>query len=370
VTRSLLPALVATVALASACARRSAEERPAPPAPVPSPLPSVAAEPHEHGHDAPPAPPEANDARPIAADGAFADGQPVPLVHVRYAITLPDERALLPTERALHLDDSGERASLQLVGTGLPMVPGTRVAARAGLTGFALLSPEGQRYRAISPDELQQWFLGHGSRVGSTVSFRRSGDILVATRGGLSLALATERGGEAHPLGCRMLVALFLGGDPSAARAGCASAAIPVRATLRARGWPAIVLERTARTEEQRPRASLAVPPAEATPDLPLPQRAAHGGFFVRSELAALGGAQREEHTLTITNGLSREALVFVDDVAIGWIAAGHTAAFSGLTDGRHAVRARALDGLERSRTVNTAFPATVTLLNAPLLGQ
>lgn len=303
--------------------------------------------------------------RPIAPDGTFTDEQPVAIVRARYAITLPDERPRLSTERSLHVDDQGERAFVQLVGTGLPIVPGMRVAARTGLLGFALVSPEGTRYRTMTPDELQQWFLGHRARPGSSVAFRSTDDTIVATRGGLSLVLIGDREGDAHPLTCRIFVALFLGGDPAAARVGCSTATMPVRVTLRAHGWPAVVLERSERRSIQVPRALLAVPPMNATADLPVPSRAPEGAFFAPTELAALGGIRQPQHTLTVTNQMSREALVFVDDLAIGWVAPGHTATFVGLSEGRHAVRARALDGTERSHTTHATFPATVTVTNA-----
>lgn len=384
--RARCGACILATSLVVSCTRATsavdAARRPQPPPAAVSAAPAENAAPapvrgvtHEellrrHADAGPDAPPDeiAATGHAIAPDGAFADEQPVAIVRARYAITLPDERAALPTERALRVDDQGDRASAQLVGTGLPIVPGMRVAARAGLTGFALVSPDGRRYRAITPDDLQRWFLGNASRPGSTVAFRRTDEAIVATRGGLSLVLATERTGEPHPLTCRILVALFLGGDPAAARVGCGSARLPTRATLRARGWPAVVLERTERAVTQTVRAMLAVPPADATADLPLPARAPDGAFFAPSELAALGGTRRPENILTLTNNLTREALVFVDDLAIGWVAPGRTATFVGLSEGRHAVRARALDGLERSHTTTTSFPASVTVVNAPML--
>lgn len=316
----------------------------------------------------------------IAADNEFTDEAPVPAVRARLTIALPDEHLApgLSTERAFVVTDQGDRAVLQLVGTGLPVVPGMRVLARAGLAGFALVAPDGARYRASAPDELARWFTGAPARAGSNLVFRRTDDTIVATRGGLSVVIATERAdggdagapGAAHPLVCRAVVALLLGGDPAAARVGCAAARFPRRVTLRGRGFPAVVLETTAREAVEVPRRALAVPPPGATPELPLPARAPSGAFFAPAELRALGGAREAQHTLTATNALTREALVFVDDLAIGWVAPGQTATFVGLSAGRHVVRARSLDGIERTVPTGTAFPATVRLENPPLLPQ
>jgi hypothetical protein len=187
----------------------------------------------------------------LPADEGFTGERPVRVERVRYVITLPDEHATLSTERALRVDDQGDRANAMVVGTGLPIVPGMRVAARAGYAGFVLTSPEGARYRVASPDELQRWFLG----------------------------------------------------DPAA---------------------PSTALAPT--------------------------------------ELAALPGAHNPEDILTVDNVLTREALIFLDDLAIGWLAPGGHAAFVGLSAGTHAVRGRALDGLERSRVTTTALPATVRI--------
>lgn len=312
----------------------------------------------------------AESGRPIAADGEFSGEAPTAIVRARYAITLPDERATLVTERALRVDDQGDRASLMVVGTGLPSVPGMRVMARAGLTGFALVSPEGGRYRAVTPDELQTWFLGASSRAGTTLGFRRSDSTVIAARGGLTLVIATEREGPLRPLTCRALVAMFLGGDAAAARVGCAGARMPVRVGLYARGWRSLALERAEFAEVRVPRASLAVPPLGASADLAPPVRASEGAFFAPSELARLGGVREPRHTLTVHNALGREALVFVDDLAIGWIAAGAEATFVGLSAGQHVVRGRSLDGYERSRSTSVTFPATVRLENAPQLAR
>jgi hypothetical protein len=309
-----------------------------------------------------------DDVRAIEPDREFTGERPTEVVRARYAIVLPDEHSTLTTERALTADDQGDRLLLQLVGAALPVVPGMHVAARAGLTGFALTTPGNDRYRAISPDELQRWFLGASSRADTIVAFRRTDQTVLATRGSLSLLINTDADGGLHPLLCRALVAIMLGGDPEAAHVGCANARLARRATLRAHGWSALSIERTQRDLAQRPRDALAVPPADATPDMPLPAHASTGAFFAPAELASLPGSHRAQDILTITSGLGREALVFVDDLAIGWLGAGETAAFVGLSAGRHAVRARSLDGIERTRAMTVTFPATVRIENAPEL--
>ena len=306
----------------------------------------------------------------LAPDTAFTGSRAVHITRARYAITLPDEIVSITTERALRIDDQGDRASIGLVGTGLPVAPGTRVMARSGLLGFVLVSPDGAHYRATMPDELQHWFTGASSRPPNSVNFRRAADTIVATRGGLSLVIATERQGDLHPLVCRGLVAMFLGGDPAASRVGCAGARMPVRATLRARGWPAVVLERAESTSLDVIPPMVAVPPADAANDLTIPTRNSDGAFFAPTELSTLPGDHSQDLRLTVTNGFTREAMVFADDLAIGWLAAGATGSFVGLASGRHAVRARSFDGLERSRSTNVTLPATLRVENLPLLAQ
>jgi hypothetical protein len=243
-----------------------------------------------------------------------------------------------------------------------------RVAARAGFAGFVLTSPEGARYRVPSPDELQRWFLGDASGPNTALAFRRTGETVVATRGGLALVMAGDPHGDAHPLTCRILVSLFLGGDAAATRLGCEGARLPLRASLYAHEWRAVALERAEGSQLELPAQAMAVPPAGAAPELALPTRAPSGAFFAPTELAALPGAHNPEHILTVDNALSREALVFVDDLAIGWLAPGGHTAFVGLSSGTHTVRGRSFDGYERSRVVTTTFPATVRIELPPRL--
>jgi hypothetical protein len=224
-----------------------------------------------------------------------------------------------------------------------------------------MISPDGSRYRIAPPDEVQHWFLGASTRAGTTVMFHRTDTTVLATRGGLSLLLTTPATGDRHPLACRLFVALVLGGDPAAARLGCADARLPERVIVRARGWPSITLERTTTAPIQLPRRGVAIPPPDSTPGYSTPDHPREGAFFAPAELAALPGRHDPRRTLTSTNALAREALVFVDDLAIGWLAPGATSTFTGLSDGNHHVRIRSLDGLERSRNLPAVFPATVT---------
>jgi len=166
-----------------------------------------------------------------------------------------------------------------------------------------------------------------------------------------------------RPLTCRILVGLLLGGDPAATRVGCATARMPRRIALRARGWPSVVLERAEASTIQIPSEDLAVPPANAQAGLALPTHPTDGAFFAPSELGTLPGSHSQTNTLSVRNTLSREVLIFVDDLAVGWVGVGATANFVNLSEGRHLVRARSLDGLERSHTATvTRFPAEVTL--------
>ncbi|MEI8254984.1 MAG: hypothetical protein WCJ30_04865 [Deltaproteobacteria bacterium] len=299
----------------------------------------------------------------LAADLDFAGTEPVDVVRASYRIALPDEVATIDTERALRVDDQGDRASAMLIGTGLPTVPGTRVAARNGYAGLALVSPDGSRYRVATPDDAQHWFLGASSRATTSLTFHRTDTTVLATRGGLSILLSTPAEGDRHPLTCRIFVAMILGGDAAAARLGCADARMPTRVSVRARGWPSITFERTASAAVQLPRRGIALPPVEATMDYTVPTPATDGAFFAPTELAALPGRHEPRYTLTATNGLTREALVLLDDLAIGWLAPGATATYVGLSGGPHHVRARSLDGLERSPNMPATLPATIAFV-------
>jgi hypothetical protein len=146
---------------------------------------------------------------------------------------------------------------------------------------------------------------------------------------------------------------------------------MPSRASFRARGFLSVVLEPQNRADVRVPRVSMAVPPPQATADFVVGARAPSGAFFAPSELRTLGGVREPRHILTLTNGLTREAIVFVDDLAVGWVASGGTSTFVGFSAGPHAVRGRSFDGMERSRaTTVSSLPATVRVENAPALAE
>jgi hypothetical protein len=221
-----------------------------------------------------------------------------------------------------------------------------------------IVSPDGTHYRVVSPDQVQHWFLGNSSRATAVLQFHRTDNTVVATRGGLSLVLNTPATGDRHPLACRLFIALVLGGDPAAARLGCSEARLPTRGMVRARGWAAISFERTALGNEAVARRSLAFPPEQSAADYEIPAHAAEGRFYTDAELGTLAGRHASRRTLRVRNGLSRESLLFLDDLALGWFAPGSSLEFGNLTDGLHHVRIRSLDGLERSRNLPANLPA------------
>jgi hypothetical protein len=302
---------------------------------------------------------ERAEAAPLAPDSVFEGVDTLTIPRATYRIVLPDEVPTLEVDRTLRIDDQGDRAVITVLGDGLPLLPGTRVAARNGFMGIILVSPDGMHYRVVSPDEVQHWFLGNSSRAGAALQFHRTDNTVVATRGGLSLVLTTPASGDRHPLTCRLLVAMILGGDPALARFGCSEARMPTRAMVRARGWAAIAFERTALADETLSRRTVAFPPAHASPDYAVPRHAPEGRFYTDAELATLPGRHGSRRTLRVRNGLTRESLVFLDDLALGWLAPGSSLEFGDLTDGLHHVRIRSLDGLERSRNLPANLPAT-----------
>jgi hypothetical protein len=203
---------------------------------------------------------------------------------------------------------------------------------------------------------------------------------LVATRAGLTLTMQSSAQRWIRPLTCRLFAAMLLGGDAAAIRAGCEGARLPSRVTLRARGMAALAFVEVESNQVQMPRATMAVPPAEATRELVVPARSGEGGFFAPSELLTLEPARPAgappvirprdwapvASALEVENNSPHEVLLFVDDAAVGWLAAGRSATFSGVQAGRHAVRARTVDGQWRSVVMSVNVPGRWLVVPAP----
>lgn len=323
-------------------------------------------------HDAPGEAPVEVSGALVPADSTFVDETPADVARTRYALEFGDERRDRPAvERVLRVDDQGDRLLALFYGTGFVLAPGFRLGARATMGGFALIGAAQSEHRAMSPDEVRRWFLGNDAPTAS-VSFRRDGDSVIATRGALSVSMSSEPGATAHPLSCRLFVAMMLGGEAGALRSGCEGAKLPSRVTLRARGVSMLAFVKADFSAVQLPRASLAVPPRSAeSAELRVPARSGEGGFFSPSELLSLEPVrpanappvQRPRNwapvssTLEINNNSAREVLLFVDDAAVGWLAPGRHAVFSGIQAGRHALRARTVDGVWRGEPATVSVP-------------
>jgi hypothetical protein len=313
----------------------------------------------------------------IPEDRAFDDETPVDVTRAHFAVQIPDERADHPAvERVLRMDDQGDRLLALLYGTGLVLAPGLRIGGRASMAGWALVGADGGSHRAMSPDALRRWFFGAELAPAAALSFARGDRSVNATRGGLTVAITLDATGPARPLACRLFVSLLLGGDPAAIREGCVSATSPSRVVLRARGRPSLSFVR-ARTEVVRmPRDAMAVPPRAAVERaLAVPARALEGGFFSPSELATIlpvpsPGRPRPPSpvasALEIHNGTDLEQLLFLDDVAIGWLGGGRTVTYAGISSGRHIVRARSADGLRVSEPTMVSAPGRWDLAPDP----
>jgi hypothetical protein len=318
----------------------------------------------------------------IPEDSWFADETGVEAQRTRYEMRFPDERADRPAvERVLRVDDQGDRIVALLYGTGFVIAPGFRIGGRASMSAWALVAADQRSHRAINPDELRQWFFGQPMQRSVPLSFRRSDDGLTATRGQLSLSLQFDPASPARALSCRMFVSLVLGGDSAAIRTGCEGAKVPTRVTLRARGLPVLAFNKAETSAVQLPRNALAVPPREAVGHtLSTPQRGGEGGFFTPNELLALepvrpanappvhrrAGWAPTSSQLEVVNTTQSEVLLFVDDAAIGWLAAGRTATFAGVQMGRHSLRARSIDGLFRTEPVVLSAPTRWEVGAAP----
>jgi len=310
----------------------------------------------------------------IPEDRWFADETGVEAQRTRYEMRFADERADRPSvERVLRVDDQGERIVALLYGTGFVIAPGYRLGGRASMSAWALIAADQRSHRALNPDELRQWFFGQPLPRSIPLSFRRSDDGLTATRGPLTLSLQFDATSPTRALSCRLFVSLMLGGDAAAVRTGCEGARVPTRVTLRARGLPVLAFDKTETSTVQLPRNALSVPPREAVGQtLSMPQRGEEGGFFTPNELLALEpvrpanaastrrrpGWAPTPSQLEVVNATQSEVLLFVDDTAIGWLAAGRTATFAGVRAGRHTLRARSIDGLFRTAPVSLSAPA------------
>jgi hypothetical protein len=318
----------------------------------------------------------------IPEDTWFADETGVEAQRTRYEMRFPDERADRPSvERVLRVDDQGDRIVALLYGTGFVIAPGYRIGGRASMSAWALVAADQRSHRALNPDELRQWFFGQAIQRSVPLSFRRSDDGLTATRGQLSLSLQFDPASPARALSCRMFVSLVLGGDSAAIRTGCEGAKVPARVTLRARGLPVLAFDKAETSAVHLPRNALAVPPRDAVGQtLAMPQRGGEGGFFTPNELLALEpvrpanappvqrrpGWAPTSSQFEVVNSTQSEVLLFVDDTAIGWLAAGRTATFAGVQTGRHSLRARSIDGMYRVEPVALSAPARWEVGAAP----
>lgn len=310
----------------------------------------------------------------IPEDTWFADETGAEVQRTRYEMRFSDERQDRPSvERVLRVDDQGDRSVALLYGTGFVIAPGYRIGGRASMGAWALIGADQRSHRALNPDELRQWFFGQSLPRSASLSFRRTDDGITATRGQLSVSMQFSPSAPTRALSCRMFVSLMLGGDSAAIRTGCEQAKVPTRVTLRARGLAVIAFVEAESTAVQLPRNALSVPPRESVgQQLAPPQRGGEGGFFTPNELlslepvrpAAAPPVQRRpgwaptSSQVEVVNNSQSEVLVFVDDAAIGWLAAGRTATFAGVQTGRHTLRARSIDGLFRTEPASVTAPA------------
>lgn len=369
--RSAVSVGLASFVLGLACAEPEAPRR------EPNPVPEGAevidwVEPDEPEAPLPaieelPAPPPSA-ARPVfepaaGPDPEYASDAPVVARRVVYRVRLgvpgilgsPIVDLALPAAE-LFVDVSEERLRARFVGTGWPVDAGSEVRIRGDSPGVYVI--DGRGGRSLEPGQLSTWFEGGALRPGPRAYVRRdpvASDATSANPGTLVCALVAEWAGEPRS----SMMSRCGHASPVAFRVGFF------------RG------ERTADVPLELPRTTLRADEAEPRPEVvPSTSRA----FFEPSALGRLRSdarlpdedERRDDEApvgegLVIENQSDGRMVVVVDGIAIGWVDAGTSGHFVGITPGVHEVGAMRPRGAVTMRPRILTIPGRTTLRARPV---
>jgi hypothetical protein len=309
------------------------------------------------------APPRADAGRPqtaqihaaFSSDPAYAGSEAVPVHRLVYRVRLAVPRSLgtapdtFPLPAAvLYGDGARERLRARVVGEGWPVPAGSEVRLRRDQPGVYVF--DGAGGRPLGPGQLASWF--EGGRLRRAPSYR------------VRLPSARDQPFQSDLL-CRF-IAEWSRQPPDAVARRCGDEGAPP--FFRVGLWRA---ERTADVSVELPRSALRAdevgPPASPAP-------ARTRAYISPQHLAALPPSPHAvvhpplrplpppAEGLAVRNRGSARVIVTVQGVPVGWVDAGTTALFVGLTPGVYAVGAMRPLGLQTARRRNVTVPGTISV--------
>lgn len=293
----------------------------------------------------------------VASDATEDSAELVPARRLVYRVSLlvphslQDRNAHVSAAAGeLHIDASLQRLRARFVGPGWPVNEGVEVRLRPDVPGVYLFDEQGGR--SIGPGQLATWFEGRTAidarEVQSLVRIRREyrarvGEISPGHLMCMLLAEWTNQPREAVEHRCFGL------SPPQGFRFGPFSA------------------ELTAVVPLQLPRYSLRADDIDA----PEPIAPATFGAMLdtfdhlkplRAEPPAADGGATAPGVLEVSNNTDTRAIIIVQGVPIGWVAAGERARFSGFTPGLYRVGALRPLGILRMPPRPIRIPGTLAL--------
>lgn len=359
-----LPALILLVGCAPACSADSArateaerEELPPPPKPIPEASDWAARVGKPPVTGSPLAKRVSHDVRSaVASDSTEDSNELVAARRIVYRVSLMIPRSLQDRNAhvsaaagELHIDASLQRLRARFVGPGWPVNEGVEVRLRPDVPGVYLFDAQGGR--SIGPGQLASWFEGR------TIQDSRKVQALVRIR-----REYRARASEISPghLIC-MLLAEWTNQPREAVQARCFGLSPPPGFR-----FGPFSAELTAVVPLHLPRYALRADEVDAPePIVPASSGAMLDTFDHLKPLRAAspdGGAALEPGALEVTNATDTRAIIIVQGVPIGWVAAGARATFTGFTPGLYRVGALRPLGILRMPPKSMTIPGSLTL--------